>query len=332
MLRARIVLLAGRGIANPAIALQLGCDTQTVRKWRGRFFESSVAESLDDAKRSGRPPRISVASRCGIIKLACARPEDNHAPFRDVWTHAALRDAFVLESGITISLSEIGRILRAEGLRPHRMRLWLHSPDPDFAGKVERICKLYCTIPPGATVLCIDEKPMQVTSRKYPSKPSRRRRDGRWEFEYRRHGTLTLIGAFDIKTGIVFGQCRKRRTNEDILEYMEAVAARWPTGPVYVVWDNLNIHHGERWREFSARHGGRFHFVHTPLHASWVNQIEIWFGILQRRILKRGDFANRAALHARVDGFIQHWNRCEAHPFRWTFRGRFVQHPQVRAA
>jgi DDE superfamily endonuclease len=103
---------------------------------------------------------------------------------------------------------------------------------------------------------------------------------------------------------------------------MEALAKRYPTGRVYVVWDNLNIHHGERWKKFNRRHRGRFRFVHTPLHASWVNQVEIWFSILQRRVLKHGSFVSAAELTARVLGFVRHWNRHEAHPFRWTFRGR----------
>ena len=90
---------------------------------------------------------------------------------------------------------------------------------------------------------------------------------------------------------------------------------------------NLNIHKGEKWQEFSRQHGGRFHFVYTPLHASWVNQIEIWFGILQRRLLRYGEFNSVQELSARIEGFIKHWNLFEAHPFRWTFRGRFSHHP-----
>jgi len=85
------------------------------------------------------------------------------------------------------------------------------------------------------------------------------------------------------------------------------------------VWDNLNIHKGPRWQEFNARHGNHFHFVHTPKHASWVNQVEVWFSILQRRVLKHASFATRDALKSAVLAFVRHWNRHEAHPFRWTF-------------
>jgi transposase len=121
-------------------------------------------------------------------------------------------------------------------------------------------------------------------------------------------------------------------TAKDLNEFMEAIAKRYPQGNVFVIWDNLNIHRGTAWEAFNARHGGRFHFVFTPKHASWINQIELWFSILQRRVIRFGQFRSREELAARIEEFIQHWNRHESHPFRWTFRGRFRQHPELRAA
>src|SRR6185436_7767807 len=152
--RARIILLAARGMTSAEITRRLGCNETTVRKWRKRFRQQQSTASLDDKSRSGRPPRVSVATRCEVIKLACRRPADNRAPFRDIWTLASLRDALDKELSVSLSCSELRRILRAEGLRPHKMRLWLHSPDPHFRDKVRRICDLYRQPPPGATVLC----------------------------------------------------------------------------------------------------------------------------------------------------------------------------------
>jgi len=223
-----------------------------------------------------------------------------------------------------MSVTEVRRTLRAAALHPHRVRMWLHSPDPAFRPKVRRICDLYRRAPDDGVVLCVDEKTgMQALEHKYPMKRARIGRDGRVEFEYIRHGTRALIAGFDPHTGQVIAQCRKRRTAEDLLAFMELVAKKYPTGKVYIVWDNLNIHDERRWREFNLRHGGRFRFVYTPLHASWVNQIEIWFSILHRRVLKYGTFANTRELVAAVLGFVAHWNRREAHPFRWTFTGVF---------
>jgi transposase len=262
--------------------------------------------------------------RCELVKLACSRPADRpKAPLSQTWTRPLLQAALKQETGYALSLSEIGRTLRCGGLRPHRVRLWLHSPDPEFRPKVERICGLYLSPPPGSTVLCIDEKTgMQALEHRHPLHLVRREGVVRKEFEYVRHGTSTLIAAFNVSTGQVFGRCR-RRTAAGLLNFMEEVAARYPRGQVYVVWDNLNIHHGARWKQFNERHGGRFHFVHTPLHASWVNQVEIWFSLLARRVLRNASFQTRRELEAAVRAFIAAWNQ-EAHPFRWTFRGDFA--------
>lgn len=322
VIRAQIVLLCADGLSNAAVAQRVGCHEKTVRKWRERFAETPNLTSLKDHPRTGRPAIVPVAVRCEVIKLACQRPEGSKAPFRQVWTLGSLQDALQQELGYRLSRSEIQRILHAKHLRPHRLRMWLHSPDPEFQAKVQRICELYVEPPQDATVLCIDEKSgMQALERRYPTKNPRCGELGRFEFEYRRHGTRTFLAAFETKTGRVFGYCSAQRRESDLLAFMEAVAKQYPTGPVYVIWDNLNIHHGHRWEVFNQRHQSRFHFLYTPLHASWVNQVEIWFGVLQRRLLKYASFSSLEELEAALLGFLDHWNRCEAHPWRWTFRG-----------
>jgi transposase len=333
VVRARIVLLAEQGLANVVIAGKVGCTERNVYEWRTRFAHNPCLDALADRRRSGRPAKFGVALRCELIKLACERPEENKAPLRDTWTQAALQAALAKDTGERMSLTEIRRVLEAAELRPHRVRYWLHSQDPEFRLKVKRICKLYLSPPPGASVVCVDEKTcIQALERRHHGRSPAPGRDGRLEFEYIRHGTRALIAAFDVRTGHVFGQLRKRRTAADLKEFMDALARRYPRGKVYVVWDNLNIHHGDVWKRFNARHGGRFHFVHTPLHASWINQVEIWFGILHRRILKHGDFKTPEAMVARIEAFIRYWNQVEAHPFDWTFRGRFRDHGPRQAA
>jgi transposase len=207
------------------------------------------------------------------------------------------------------------------------VRQWLHSPDPDFEAKVARICQLYLNPPAGAAVVCVDEKPMQALERKYPTAVGP---DGvvRREYEYIRHGTACLLGAFDIRSGEVLGEVVRQRTSEATVAFMEQLASKYPTGKVYVVWDNLNTHYDgptKRWTEFNRRHGGRFHFIYTPKHASWMNQIEVWFSLLQRRVLRYGSFETTECLRREVMAFIRYWNLFEAHPFRWTFTGKFTQ-------
>lgn len=323
VVRAQIVLLAAQGVSIYSIARTLRITEVTARKWRERFRARPKLTSLRDADRSGRPAMLDSEHRAEVVRIACERPANNKVKFRDVWTISSLRDAVEHELGIGISRSEVWRILQLQGVRPHRVAGWLHSSDPEFRPKVAAICRLYVDPPTDATVLCIDEKTgLQALEHNHPMKLPNRQAAGRKEFEYSRHGTVTLLAAFDIKTGEVFGRC-ERRTAVNLVGFLERLAQLYPTGPVYVIWDNLNVHCGDRWSNFNQRHGGRFHFLYTPKHASWVNQVEAWFSILQRRVIRHGSFPTRDSLRRKVIGFITHWNLVEAHPFRWRFRGEF---------
>jgi transposase len=261
--------------------------------------------------------------RCRLIQLACDRPDGVFTPFREVWTRRALAEALALWTGVRLSVSEIGRILRNAELRPHRVRLWLHSQDPEFEAKAKRICELYLAPPQDAVVLCIDEKPMQVLERIHPTHVGRSNATVRYEFEYKRHGVQALLAAFDIRTGEVVGSVVPQRTGDALVSFMDEVAERYRGRKVIVVWDNLNTHYDGkdvRWTRFNERHGDRFRFVYTPKHASWLNQVEIWFSILQRRVLEHGDFATPEQQRRTVEAFIRRWNQVERHPFRWTWR------------
>lgn len=334
VVRAWVIVWLAHGHGPTRVAALVGRSDRFVRKWRARWEADSSIESLLDAPRSGRPSRISLETRCEIVQLACERPADCRVVFRDVWSYQAVADALYECSGERVSRTTVRRVLHAGGWRPHRVRYWLHSPDPDFKAKVARICRLYRHPPEGAVVVCVDEKPMQALARRHPTHVGRRGAL-RYEFEYRRRGTCSLLAAFDIRTGQVFGRVVRHRDAGAVLAFMDALAQRYDGRRVYVIWDNLNLHHegrDARWTRFNEEHGCRFRFVHTPLHASWVNQVEIWFSVLQRRVLRYGSFESVPALARDVLGFIRHWNRAEARPFRWTFSGKFVDAPTRRAA
>ncbi len=320
---------------GPATVARLrGCSDRVVRKWRARWGARPRIESLLDAPRTGRPPHVTLVTRCEIVELACDRPPDNVAPFREVWSYEALARALRARTGERVSRSTVRRVLGAHGLRPHRVRYWLHSPDPEFRAKVARICRLYTHPPDDAVVVCVDEKPMQALARRHPTHVGLRGIVRR-EFEYRRRGTCSLLAAFDIRTGKVFGRVVRHRDADALLAFMHALARHYPNRRIYVIWDNLNVHcegRDRRWTRFNEQYQHRFRFVHTPLHASWVNQVEIWFSILQRRILRYGSFEDRTALARDVLAFIHHWNGQEARPFHWTFAGRFVETRERLAA
>jgi transposase len=329
-----MILMLARGVGPSDVARTVGCTERNVYKWRTRWEQSPAVEALHDAQRSGRPAAITMKTRCRVIQLACDRPEQSVPPFRSTWTQQALADALEHRTGERISRSSIQRLLHAEGLRPHKVRAWLHSPDEHFAEKVERICDIYLSAAPEDTViLCIDEKPMQVLARRFPSTTAP---DGsvRRDYEYRRRGVRHLLGALNIKTGRVHGRVVPKRDATALQSFVAELLRIYRGKKLIIIWDNLNIHHDgpdARWTRFNAQHQGRVQRRVDPLHASWVNQIEQWFSILQRRVLRHGSFEHAEQLKNDVEGFIRWWNRVERAPFRWTFDGTFDK-TQRRAA
>ncbi len=321
-----MVVLAADGESVSEIARQLGTSRSRVRFWLERFRRRRLA-GLRDRPRSGRPRVITPLERHQVIAAACQSPR-TMGVVRDVWTHGALAAALTRKRLVRgISASSVAEILDEAQIKPHRVRMWCHSTDPDFQPKMRAIVDLYVRPRPGEPVLCIDEKTgMQALSRLRALKPPAPGRDARQDFEYRRHGTRCLFASFDTGTGKVLARCTLRRAREDFLSFLDLVAAAHPQRRVHVVLDNLNTHLDSRHEAFigdwNRRHGGRFVFHYTPTHGSWLNQVELWFGIVSRRVLRHGQFAGPDQLVRAIEAFVSVWNRREAHPFRWTYRGR----------
>ncbi len=328
--RAQIIwALSEERLTPRQVAFKLCTTTKTVRKWRDRFIEKGI-EGLRDAPRSGRPRRYSAGQRCEVIALACDDPANYGYYGEEYWTYDTLTEVVNRCAEIPMGRSSVVRTLKTINLKPHRTKMWLHSPDPDFKIKVNKIVDLYLADwPDDVVVLCVDEKTgMQANERKYETQRRLAGRSGRYEFEYIRHGTQSLLASFDIRSGYVLAHCGATRKADDLMAFMESVAShyRWAR-KIIVIWDNLNIHldgPNQRWTGFNQRHGGKFVFYHTPLHASWVNQIEIFFSILSRRCLRKASFSSKAELRNRVLSFICRWN-VEGHAFNWTFRGYPLQ-------
>lgn len=323
--RARMVLLAASGESVSSIARQLGTCRPRVLDWVRRFQASGVS-GLEDRPRPGRPSVISPLERHQVVAAACQSPR-KLGVVRNTWTHEALSEALVA-SGLVraISSSEVGRILDDADIKPHRVKMWCHSEDPDYQKKMRGIVRLYVRRPPGEPVLCIDEKTgMQALSRSRALQAAAPGRAGRFEFEYKRNGTRCLFACFNIATGRVLGRCTTSRKRPDFFGFMDTVASTYRQRRVHVVLDNLNTHKNTRQGQFvtdwNRRHGRRFVFHYTPTHGSWLNQVELWFGIVSRRVLRYGNFRTADQLIAAIEEFIDHWNEREAHPFRWTYDG-----------
>jgi transposase len=234
------------------------------------------------------------------------------------WSHHLLT-FHLCDTGLTISERSVGRILASADLQPHRQRRWMTSQDEDFRAKRDDVLRVYYDTPADEHIICLDEKPnMQALERRYRDLPMAPGQPVRREWEYIRHGTLTLMGAFDVRRGQLFGFCAERRGGDVFVELLEMVDALYPTGRGHIICDNLSDHDTEEVREwFEAHPRWTRHF--TPTHASWLNQIEGAFGLLQRRVLARGSFTSRQDLATKVLDYMA-WHTDIDAPFRWKYR------------
>lgn len=317
--RAQIILALAGGASYKHVAQSHHLSRNTVRKW-GRRFTTERLDGIRDRPRSGRPPVFTPEARTHLVALACRAPADEGCGGTDRWTLDLLVET-AMRQGIVpaIHRATVGRLLEQGEIKPYRWQMWLHSHDPAFREKINDIVALYLA-GHREIVLCIDEKTsIQALEQKYPDRLPAPRRPGRREFEYIRHGTLTLFAAREVQSGQVTGWCTPQRRRVEFLTFMDRLADRYPEGPVHCVLDNLNTHRGSDVSAWLERHQ-RFVFHFTPFHASWINQIEVWFSILARRLLRGASFTSAADLEARITHFIDQYN-AQAQPFAWTWKG-----------
>jgi transposase len=309
--RARVVLLAAAGETNDTIAARVGLSAHKVSKWRRRFAEERLAGLLD-RPRSGGPRRYGHDERLAVFRTACGSPPEGE-------THWTVRS---LAETVGISKSQVHVILDDADLKPHQVRSWLTSLDPEFETKQAEVCGLYLRPPKGAIVVSIDEKtsiqakePLRPTIPLAPGKPERR------EFEYKRHGTVALLAALLVHTGEVKGGIYERNSRTEFVDFLARLDAEIPPAKtVHAILDNLQVHKTPEVCEWLEAHPRwRFHF--TPTHASWLNQIELFFSILSRRLLRRGIFKSKDDLTTQLLSFIDRYNPT-AKPFAWTYAGK----------
>lgn len=328
VLRARIVLAAADGVSNAAIARMLGICDDTVRKWRHRFAQHGI-DGLGDRPRSGRPRRFSAATVAEVKALACELPTESGVPLAK-WTCPELAAEATRRGVVTsLSASTVRRWLAADALKPWQHRSWIFPRDPDFAVKAVRVLDLYARIfdnePLGDDdyVLSADEKPgVQARSRIHPGRPpGPGRRPMRVESEYRRHGTLAYLAAYDVHRAQVIGHCAPSTGIEPFSSLVDKVMTRQPYASarrVFWVVDNGASHRG--WTA-AARLRDAFpnaRMIHLPVHASWLNQIEIYFSVVQRKLLTPDDFPDLEVLAKRLAAFEARYNSA-ARPFDWRF-------------
>ncbi len=305
--RARIVLLAADGHGNTEIADTLGLSKPTVGIWRKRYLTQRLP-GLYDEPRPGGPRSIRDEQVAALIrKTLKTKPKDG--------THWTCRS---IAADTKLSKSTVQRVWKAFGLQPHRQKHFKISTDPFFVEKVRDIVGLYLNPPDHAVVLCVDEKSqIQALDRTQPLLPLGLGYVEGVTHDYVRHGTTTLFAALDIASGKVLTQCKRRHSHQEFLQFLRHIEASVPKQlDVHLIVDNYATHKHPKVRRWLAARP-RFHVHYTPTYASWLNQVEIWFNIITQRAIRRGTFRSVRDLVAKIERFVQHYNR-RCRPFVWT--------------
>lgn len=306
-LKAQIVLMAADGAATRAIGRALGCTTGTASKWRVRYAKERLAGFSEVGKR-GAEPKYGEATDRRILALLDAPPPEGYANWTGPLIAKMLGDVHV---------QYVWRFLRAQKIDLSGRKSWCVSNDPEFAAKAAEIVGLYMAPPDNAIVLAVDEKPsIQALERAqgYLKLPNGRAMTGQ-SHDYKRHGTTTLFAALDLASGKVVGRHYKRRRRLEFLDFMNKIVAAYPNKEIHVVLDNLSTHKPKRDMWLKRHKNVHFHF--TPTHASWLNQVEIWFSILSGKSLDGASFQSVPELVAHIEAFIADYNET-ARPFVWT--------------
>jgi transposase len=377
--RAALILLAFEGRRNDEIAQEVGLAPEPVGLWRRRWardfdrligiectetraaLRRAIEAVLSDEQRPGAPAKFTPEQVTRILAVACEPPEKSGRPITH-WTAHELADE-VIRRGIvaSISPSQVARYLREAALQPHKSRYWLNTTETDpvkFAAQAKAVCEAYRAAPElertrHTHTVCVDEMTgMQALERNAPTRPMRAKEPALIEFEYTRHGTLCLIGNFQVTTGeLIVPTIGPTRTEADFASHIEQTVATDPEASWVFVVDNLNIHCSETLvkvvaqrcgietalgkkgvrgvlrsvasrQRFLSDLGHRIRFVYTPKHSSWLNQIEVVFGVIMRKVIRRGSFTSLEDLRSKVLNFIAYFNRVFAKPFHWTYTGR----------
>jgi len=306
--RARIVLLAAEGLPNTEIARRTGTSRPTVVDWRSRYVAGGI-KGLHDQSRSGRPPEIDE-----IDVVVATLAEDGRPPAHLGVTHWSAR---LLAAELEISFATVARIWRKWNLQPWRRETFKFSTDPELDAKIRDVVGLYLDPPEKAVVVCIDEKSqIQALDRTAPILPIRLGLPEKATHDYLRHGTTTLFAALEVATGRVEQLCQPRHRHQEFLRFLKQVAKAYPRVKLHVVCDNYATHKHPAVRAWLARNP-RITLHFTPTSGSWLNMVEIFFGIITRQAIRRGTFDSVGDLIEAITGFINSWNeRCQ--PFAWT--------------
>ncbi len=309
--RAYIILLSSENHTLDKIVSTTGRSRPIVNKWRNRFRLYGI-DGLKDAPRSGKPKTITPEQKAMVIEKACSKPVDGYTN----WS----QNRIAKEVGI--SQSKVFQILKQAELKPHKIEYWCgKSKDPEFEKKMMNIIGLYMNPPENALVICVDEKTqIQALDRRQPELPLQTGRPKRQTCTYKRNGTVSLTAALAVHTGEITATPIKSNTAENFLKFLKKLDRKYRNKKIHIIADNLSIHKNKEVKEWlDKKRKIKIHY--TPTYSSWLNQIEIWFSILTKDVLKGGVWKSSKQLTDQLMEYIKTYNKTRAKPFNWTYTG-----------
>lgn len=309
--RSTVILLSLEGLSLDSIENKTGLSRRAVNKWRNRFRQHGI-EGLKDAPRSGKPITISAEKRAMVIQKACEKPEGGYTN----WSQGRIAKEVGISQGM------VNQILKQAELKPHKTEYWCgKSPDPEFEAKMINIVGLYMNPPENAIVLCVDEKTqMQALDRTQPVLPLKVGLPKRQTATYKRNGTVALIAALAVHSGEITGQTIQSNNAENFLKFLKKLDRTYRNKTMHIIVDNLAVHKNKIVKDWiSKKRKVKLHF--TPTYSSWLNQIEIWFNILSKDVIKGGVWKSSKQMSDQIIEYIKTYNTTRAKPFEWTYTG-----------
>lgn len=309
--RAEIILLSIEGKTLDEIIEKTGMSKPIVNKWRQRYRAQGI-DGLRDAPRSGKPSVITANQKAMVVQKACELPSGGYTN----WSQKRIAKE------VGISQSKVHQILKKADLKPHKIDYWCgKSPDPEFEAKMLNIVGLYMNPPENALVICVDEKTqIQALDRSQPILPLMEKRPKRLTTTYKRNGTVSLIAALAVHTGEITARPIKANNSENFLSFLKKLDRTYRNKTLHIIVDNLAVHKNQIIKDWLSRKRKiKLHF--TPTYSSWLNQIEIWFNILSKDVLKGGVWKSTEQLTKQIIEYIDTYNQTRAKPFAWTYTG-----------
>jgi transposase len=309
--RARIILCWHEGKSFAETRKALGVSDTAINKWRKRFADHSF-QGLVDAPRSGKPAVFTAAQKARVIKLATQKPPKGYTS----WSQRRIAQ----ETGM--SQSKVHQILVGADLKPHKIEYWCgKSTDPEFESKMINIVGLYMNPPENALVLSVDEKTqIQALDRTQPILPLGEKAPKKLTATYKRNGTVSLLTALAVNKGDITATTAQNNNAENFLGFLKTLYRKYPNKHLHIIADNLSVHKHKMVKDWvDSKRRISLHF--TPTYSSWLNQIEIWFNILTRDVLKGGVWKSRKQLVDQLMDYVAVYNKERAKPFKWTYSG-----------